>query len=187
MGAGAVADLPVRPLSQAIAWALQSALRFAVGTCIVALLLATMLSGDATERFATTAYLAAIFAAVILAIQCLVPAEACEHEVSSAGAFPSLLGYAVGVVIFLSVVAALVSEPGGEALAFIVGFASIVMAVFARSAMGSALARGSFVVVAAMIAASLLQPFAEPFAIVAYVAAVCATLGVAMECWRLRA
>ena len=74
MDAGAMADSPARPLKRSeMAWALEAALRFAIGTCVVALLVATTLSGEAAERFATVAYLAAIFAALTLAVGRFVP------------------------------------------------------------------------------------------------------------------
>lgn len=275
-----MADSPLRPLSRSVlAWALGRALRFAIGTCVVALLLATTLSGEAAERFATTAYLAAIFAALALALQRFLPRTGAEERSAASAAFPAFLSYSIGVVIFLSIVATLASQPGAEVLALVVAFALVLVAVLVRcgtiAALNVTLTRGgrivaasryavvavvgalalaallggdaaesivrfafrltivatlliaasllaptnagawlqksyaqtverldrfapafvfertasyaAIVAVAAMIQASLLPPpFAEPFAITAYVAAAAAAFGVAMECRRLR-
>ncbi len=181
---------PVRPLSAALAWALRGALRVAAGSCIVALVLAMTFSGETAERFATAAYLTAIFAGVGLVIQHFLPAVASEPESSSAATFPSLFGYSIGIVIFLTVVAAAASQPGGEVLAFVACGAAIIVAVLVRVgtiAAPTIVACASFASCAALIAASGGQPFDEPFAITAYVAAVCATFAVLVECWRLRA
>lgn len=283
MGAGTVADSPARPLNgSSIAWVLDSALRFAVGTCVVALLLATTLSEQPAERFATVAYLSAIFAAFVLAVLRFVPALSPEdRNAVSRAAFPSFLKYSVGIAVLLTVFAALVAEPGAEVLALVacaalivlsalvrsgklVAFAAALHARFARegnlvaaaryavvagvgalglAALAPADASEIYVVaayrlmvfatlflaasllattstgvwiqkilvraaalldkplvferaaryaavaaVAAMISASVLPAsFAEPFAIVAYLAAASAALALAMECRRLRA
>ncbi len=101
------------------------------------------------------------------------------------------MNYAIGVVVSLTVIAALVSQPGGAALAFVAGFGSIFVAVLVRmrtiAAPPTIVARAAFIAVAAMAAASLLHPFAEPFAITAYAAAVCSTFAIVLEFWRLRA
>lgn len=259
-----------------LAWALSRALRLAIGTCVVGLLLATTLSGDAAERFATAAYLAAIFAAFTLVLGRFFPYGAEERRVVSA-VFPAFLSYSLGVVIFLSAMALLVSDPRTELLVLIVAVALIGTAVLIQSgtvsAFNAVLARGGFLVaisryaaitlvaalvlaatfgggdvlvgfafrltilatlaiglslfatttaglwvrrryvqtleeldrlsrafvfertaiyaavvaVTAMIAAGVLpQAWAQAFGIVAYVAAVAAAFGVAMECRRLR-
>lgn len=115
-------------------WALGRALRFSIGTCVVALILATTLAGDEAERFATTAYLAAIFAAIALGVQRAFPIsdEANEHAANVAP-FPVFLAYAIGIVIVLAVLASLVSLPGVEAVAFVAGIALIGVTVLARS------------------------------------------------------
>jgi hypothetical protein len=261
-----------------IAWALGRALRFAVGTCVIALILATTLSGETSERFASTAYVAAIFAALTLAAGRFFPSTA-QARRASGSPFPSFLSYSIGLTIFLSFVAAFVSQPGAEMIALVACGALIVIAILVRcGAMarfnaaltsGGAVAGltryavlvgvGAFVVaallssdasesvaifayrvmlvaglllctallaptsagafvrrtwtqtanlldrqarafvfertasyaaivaIAAMLPASLLPPpFAEPFAVTAYLAAACAAFGVAMECRRLR-
>ena len=181
---------PVGPLNAALAWALRGALRVAAGSCIVALVLAMMFYGETAERFATAAYLTAVFAGVGLVIQRFLPAVASEPKSSSAATFPSFLGYSIGIVIFLTVVAGAVSQPGAEVLAFVACVASIIVAVLVRVgtiAAPTIVACASFAGAAALIAASVVQPFDEPFAITAYVAAACATFAVLVECWRLRA
>lgn len=152
MGAGAVAHW-FRPLSRdALAWALGRTLRYAVGTCVVALLLATTLSGEAAERFATTAYLTAIVAAVALALQRFLPRVAAQEQGPAAAPFPAFLSYSISVVIFLTVVAALVSQPGAEALALIAALALVLVAVLVRcgtmTAFNAALTRGGLLVAA---------------------------------------
>jgi hypothetical protein len=43
------------------------------------------------------------------------------------------LGWAAGIVVLVSVVAALVSKPGGEIVAIVAGFALVLLAAFARN------------------------------------------------------
>jgi amino acid transporter len=118
----------------ALAWALRGATRFAIATCVVALLLAAYLSGADAERFATTAYLAAFFAAVALAIEhFLAEADRPEQRSSSKPTLLTILGWAGGVFVLLCVVAALVSKPGGEIVAIIAGFALVLLAALARN------------------------------------------------------
>ncbi len=279
MGSRTVAGLPLKPLTKsALGWAVGRALRFSIGVCVVALLLATTLSGEAAERFATVGYLAALFAAVALAAARFLPPST-EQLALGAPAFPTFLTYGGGIVLFLAVVAMLVSDPGAEAFALAGAVALVLLAVLVRcgsvAAFAATLARGGFLVaatryaavltvavlglaaliggdeletlgtlayrlmvvatcavavsllaptkfgaalrrgwvvsvatldrlahafvfertaayaatvaVAAMLPASLLpQPYCEPFAVGAYVAAVAAAVGVAMECRRLR-
>lgn len=274
-----MAGIPFKPLTKsALAWAVGRALRFSIGTCVVALLLATTLSGDAAERFATVGYLAAIFTAIaLIATRFLPPAD--ERSGPDRPPFPLFLGYSGGIVFFLAVIAMLVSDPGAEAFALTAAVLLVFFAVLVRcgkvSAFAAALARGGFlaavtryaavlgaavlalaaligdaqletlgtlgyrlmavatcavavsllaptkvgirvqsgwiafvatldklahafvferaaaygaiVSVAAMLPASLLpQPYSEPFAVAAYVAAVAAAIGVSLECRRLR-
>jgi hypothetical protein len=183
------------PLSRsAIAWALGGALRFAIGTAVAALLLATTLRGEAAERLATTAYLAAIFAAVAFALQRFVPAApADEPNAVSPPTVASFLWFSVGIAIFLSVVAALVSQPVAEVLTLVAGFGLVGLAALARCGWNPGRAYvfertayySAIVAVAAMLVASLLPAaLVEPFAVIAYLAAVAATFAVAMKCWR---
>jgi hypothetical protein len=124
---------------------LGSGLRFAVGTCVVALLLATTLSGSAAERFATTAYLSAIVAAIALAAGRFLPPPD-VNESRSRPVFPTFLGYSIGIVVALSVVAALVSRPGAELVALIIAMLLTFIAVLVRAgtvgAFSQALASG---------------------------------------------
>lgn len=261
------------------AWAVGRALRLAIGTCVVALVLATTLSGGAGERFATTAYLAAVFAAGALAIGRFLPKADAEATASEVPPFAAFLGNSVAVIIFVSIIAALVSQPGAESFALAACAVLVVVAVLRRrgviAAFNAALTRGGTLVAASryavlvavcalamgallggyaaetmvifafrvaviatlLVAASLVVPtkagiwlqttysrtirsldrltrafvfertasyaaivavaaivpatllpagYAEPFAIVAYAAAVAAAFGVAMECRRLR-
>jgi peptidoglycan/LPS O-acetylase OafA/YrhL len=118
----------------AISWALRRAIRFAIATCVVALLLAAYLSGADAERFATTAYLAAFFAAVALGIEhFLVEADRPEQRSSSIPTFPTILGWAAGILVSVCVVAALVSNPFGAILAIVAGFALVLFAALARN------------------------------------------------------
>lgn len=115
-----MADSDAKVLTASVAWALERALRLAVGTCVVALILATTLVGTAAERLATTAYLAAIFAAAVLAGQRLLRADLRDDGKRVwAPAFPSFLAFFASVTICLSVLGALVSRPGAEVTVFV--------------------------------------------------------------------
>jgi hypothetical protein len=126
-----VADRDETLKPSTVGWALRVAVGFAVVACVVALLLAAYLSGDAAERFATTAYLAAFFAAVALFIGQFLP-QTDRERLAPLPAFPTFLGFALGIVVFVSVVAALVSQPGGEALALAAGFGVVVLIALLR-------------------------------------------------------
>jgi hypothetical protein len=138
-----------------VAWALGRALRLAIGTCVVGLLLATTLSGEAAERFATVAYLSAIFVAFTLALGRFFPAGAEQPRAPSAP-FPAFLGYSLAVVIFLSVTAELVSQPGAEILALFAAVVLIVTVVLVRcgtvAAFNATVARGGLLVAASRYA-----------------------------------
>jgi hypothetical protein len=140
-----------------IAWALGGALRLAIATAVIALVLATTLSGEGAERLATTAYLAGIFAAIALAIQRFLPAAADEPRAISAHAFPAFLAFFFGVAVFLGAGTALVSQPGAEALVFVGCFGLVVLAVLVRSgtvaAANATLVRGGVTVAATRYAA----------------------------------
>jgi hypothetical protein len=133
-------------------WALARALRFAIGTCVVALVLATTLSGETAERFATTAYLAAIVAAIALAAGRFLPVAAPEKASVSVPVFPKFLAYSTSLAIFLSLAAALVSQPGAEAIAIVACFALVFLAVLVRcgamAAFNARLVRGGSIVAA---------------------------------------
>jgi hypothetical protein len=133
--------------SSAVAWALRGAVRIAIAACVIALLLAACLSGDATERFASTAYLAAFFAAIALAVKQLLPERPSKLPALSIPRFPAFLGCALGILISVSVVAALVSQPGGEVFAFAAGFGAVILAAAVR--------RGTFAPLAARLPVAL--------------------------------
>ncbi len=144
-------------MNSAARWALGRAVRFAIGTCVVALILATTLSGEAAERFATTAYLAAIVAAIALIALRIAPEAPAESPAVAAPPFPTFLAYATGIVIFVSIVAALVSQPGAEALTILLCFIAVGTAVLTRSgafaSLHSVLLRGGPLVGASRYAA----------------------------------
>jgi hypothetical protein len=136
-------------MRSAAAWALRGAVRLAIGSCVVALLLAGVMGGDAGERFATTAYLAVIFAAVALALERLFPQPREPIARPAELSFPVALFFTLALVVFVGIVAALVARPGAEAQIFIVCFALVLVAALARSgaiaAMNAALLRGGAV------------------------------------------
>lgn len=176
------------------AWAVSRALRLAIGTCVVALILSTTLSGSAAERFATSAYLAAIFAAVALAIGRFLPSAGSEAPTVTAPAFPAFLTAAAAVVFFVSVIAGLVAQPGAEVFVLVACAALVVFAVLWRcgtiAAFNAALTRGGIVVAAsryavlvavcALAIGALLGGYtAETMVTFAFQAAVAATLLIA--------
>jgi hypothetical protein len=263
----------------ALAWACGQALRLAIATCVIALVVATMSSEDAAERFATVGYIAAIFAAVALASQRLLgwdrPIDVPSHLPPF---FPRFLAFSIGVALAVFLLYACVSQPGSELLILIIALVLVVVAGLARSgtiaAMHAAIMRGGLLLgatryavagaicalviaafapadiaddaagfayrlilvagvflaaslvaasrlsawieaayvralsaldrralmltfqrsatyaalaaAAAIVLASLAEPLAELFAILAYAAAVACALGLAMECRRLR-
>jgi hypothetical protein len=99
---------------------LRRALRYTVGTAIVALIVSNLLPDTDAERLATTAYLAVIFAVVTLAALHFVSGGAtAETERPMVVTFPTALLSVVLVAIVLVVGAALAEQPGAEAFAFL--------------------------------------------------------------------
>ena len=149
MGSGSVARGAGSLNRATFAWALGRALRLAIGTSVLALILATTLSGTTAERLATTAYLAAIFAAAALAIGRFLPTGEPDESAVASRAFPTFLIYSIGVVILLSVVAGLVSQPGAEGFALAAGAMLVVVAMLGRcgaiTAFSAALTRGGII------------------------------------------
>jgi len=134
VGAGALADRKVESLNRSIvAWALSRGLGLAIATCVVALILATTLSDEAAERLATTAYVAMIFAAIVFFAARIVPATQDHSSHDTGFTFPAFLGYAGAVVVCVSVLAALVSQPGAEVLAIGAGFGLLAAAALVRA------------------------------------------------------
>jgi hypothetical protein len=133
--------------------------RLAVGTCVVALILATTLSGDGAERLATVAYLAAIFAAVALAIGRFLPSAAPKESAIAAPAFPAFLSNSFVVLVFVSVAALLVSQPGAEVFLLAGCALLVVVAVLLRcgalAAFSTTLTRGGLIVAASRFAVLL--------------------------------
>lgn len=280
MFAGPVARAHAESLSSpGIGWALARALRLTIAVGVIALVLATTISGEGAERLATVAYLSAIFAAIVLLVQRLLPAAPDESGPAWTPTFPSFLTFFMAVALFLGAAAALAAAPGGEALLVAVCAVLVALAVLSKNgtlasvndrfAQGGMLAQGTRYAVAvavcalaltallpadaagvvasfayalaiaatmllaislfsatppgaallarygrfvgtldrltvrcvferiaryAAIAAAivmipagvLLAPYSEPFAVIAYLAAVAAAFGVAMECRKLR-
>lgn len=116
----------------AVAWALRRALRLAIATAVVALLFATTLSGEGAERLATTAYLAAIFAGIVLIAGRFLPQPSLESE-RGERAFPELVAFLCGVAALVGAGVALASLPGVEALAIVACFALVAVTALARS------------------------------------------------------
>jgi hypothetical protein len=189
-----VADSRIRTVSACV-WALGKALAYAIATAVVALLLATLLSGADAERFATTAYVATIVAALVLAIKWFLRAASPNAPERAPGPiFPVIFTFAAGVAAFLLLGAALVSQPGNEVLAAAACLGLIAIAALVRGgavvALNAKLARGdrlfaatryAAAAAAAALAASALfsSQGAAGFAKLAYVAAVVATLALA--------
>jgi hypothetical protein len=99
---------------------LRRALRYTVGTAIVALLGSNLLSDTDAERLATTAYLAVIFAVVALtALHFVSGGETAQTKRPLVVTFPTALQSVVLVAIVIFVGAALAGQPGAEAFAFL--------------------------------------------------------------------
>jgi hypothetical protein len=139
-----------------VAWALAHALRLAVATAVIALIVSTTLQGDGAERLATTAYLAAIFAAIVLVIQRFLPPA---EPLPAANAFPTFLTFFVAVAILVGLAAMLVSDPGAETILIVASFAVVALAVLIRSgrlaALNAALVRGGRTEAAARYAVAI--------------------------------
>ncbi len=190
-----MADPHLEPLNaSSLSWALGRALRYAIGTAVLALILATLFSGGDAERLATTAYLAAIFAALVLAIKRFLPASAAEDSPNvRGGVFPAALGFSLLVGVFVLVGSTLVSQPSSEVIAIVACLGLIGVAALVRSGtvaeLNVKLARGGGVlttirygvmvaILALGVGALLSSRDAESFARFAYLAMVVATLAV---------
>lgn len=264
---------------EALAWALTGAIRYAIAIALLAIFLAVLTPDPGGERFATTAYLAAIFVAIVVGTKWLVFRGAGDGLRRPAVTFPRVLGFTTGLLGLLAIVSALVAEPGAESALILYCLAAVALAAVGRagafawihaklaggdralatirySAIVAALAllmnallasaiseflstiayaaalvgattlgwrlaaptalgalvkeswaessavvtqlssdlafarliNASVIAIAASIlmASLLRRPFSEPFAIVAYLGGVFATVGVGMECWRRR-
>lgn len=117
-----------------LVWALDRALYFAVATGIVALLASTLVPDTDAERFATAAYLAAAFVAIVLAIKWF--AEAAPSESTSTlslPSFPAALGFAVGVAIVLTAAVAFEPNPGAEVQVIVLSLVAVGVAAVGRA------------------------------------------------------
>jgi hypothetical protein len=176
----------------ALAWALAGALRWAIATAIVALLLAASLPDTDAERFATTAYLAGIFAAIVLAVKWLACGDLVEVPRRFViPTFPNALGFSLGIVVLLVAGSGLADDPGGEVRLILYCLIAVAGATVARAgAFGWLHARireGGWVAsarrycalgaIAALVLSALLESWvAEFFAVLAYVSAASAML-----------
>jgi hypothetical protein len=129
--------------SSSVAWVLGRALRLAVATAVIALVLATTLQGVGAERLATTAYLAAIFAAIALVIQRFLPAA---DPPPATQPFPAFLTFFLTVALLIGLAAMLVSDPGAETMLVAACLGIVALAVLIRSgtlaALNAILVRG---------------------------------------------
>ncbi len=118
----------------ALGWALGRALEYAAATAVVGLVAATVFTGSESERLATTAYVAAIVAAAILALKWFLPkAPQRAPEARFRGPlFPAFFAFAVAVLALLTLVGALVAQPGAEILAVLFCFGLIGLAALVR-------------------------------------------------------
>lgn len=175
----------------AFAWALGGAARYAILTAVAALGLAIFLPDPGAERFATTAYLAAIFAAVALIFKRFSPETGYLPERRAVQSFPAALGFALALVILLTAGAGFVTDPQAEIALFVYCFAAVGIAAISRGgalvwihgklARGGALAAGmryaAAAAAAALVLSALLPPgVAELFAMIAFGAALTAAL-----------
>jgi hypothetical protein len=113
-------------------WALTRALEYAVATAVVGLLLATLLPGADSERFASTGYVAAIVAAVVLAIKWFVPGAPGDVRTSRAPTFPAIFTFSLGVAALLIAGGALIDQPSAEVRAVVICFVLIGAAALVR-------------------------------------------------------
>lgn len=113
-------------------WALARALEYAVATAVVGLLLATLLPGADSERFASTGYVAAIVAAIVLAIKWFVPGASGAVRTSRGPAFPAIFTFSLGVAALLIAGGALIEQPSAEVRVVAICFALIGAAALVR-------------------------------------------------------
>lgn len=178
----------------ALSWALRVAVRYSIAIAVVAMLIAIFLPDMDAERFATTAYLAGIFAAVALAATWSVPAGAAQPQRPATRSLGGLLGYAAGFAVLLFAAASLAGDAGAELALFLGCLAAIgITAIGPGRAVawlhgelvrggGLAAAIGYSAVVtfcAIVVCALVPSEIAEPFAVLAYAAAFLATVLIA--------
>ncbi|HLY03736.1 MAG TPA: hypothetical protein VKR56_14725 [Candidatus Cybelea sp.] len=148
--------------------ALRRALRYTIGTAIVALIASNLFPEADAERLSTTAYLAVIFAAVTLtALHVASGGATAERKRSLVVTFPTALLSVVLVTLLLLVGAALAGQPGAEAFVLLVCAAFTAFAALS----GAALFRALHVGLAAGGAPAALTRYAVLAGIVALVLA----------------
>jgi hypothetical protein len=185
---------------EALTWALNGAIRYAIAVVFAAIFLAILTPDPGAERFATTAYLAAIFAAIVIGAKWLVfrgVGDGLSRPVTLT--FPRVLGFATGLAVMLTLVAALVAEPGAESAVVLYCLAAVALAAIGRAGafawIHARLTSGDRIVATirysaiaaalALLANALLRSaFSEFLSTVAYVAAL---IGAAALAWRLAA
>jgi hypothetical protein len=173
-------------------WALDRALYFAVATGVVALLLSPFAADIDAERFATVAYLGAIFAAIVLTVRLGTSRLVISPRKLSTPSFPAALGFAAGVIVLLTAAKAFASNPGAEVQMIVLSLAAVGIAASARGGafawMRAGLRQGGplattarYAAVAALVAlvlaAVLPIEVADFFAKLGYAAACVATIG----------
>ena len=123
---------PVRPLNSALAWALRRALRVAAGSCVVALILAMTFSGE-TAGALRDGRLSRRNLGGRRSLRAALPSGGrLRARIALRANFSAVPWYSIGIAILLTVVAAAVSQPGAEVLAFVACIASIIVAVLVR-------------------------------------------------------
>ncbi|MFY9720159.1 MAG: hypothetical protein WAK16_10990 [Candidatus Cybelea sp.] len=193
--------LPETVKDSAFAWALDRALYLAVATGVFALLLSTLVPDTDAERYATVAYLAVIFSAIVLAIRVILTlrlaalAQDCASRsprMLSIPSFPATLGLAAGMIILLTAATAFTSNPGAEVQLIVLCLVAVGVAAMGRAGafarwrsglrQGGPLATatryaGVVTLVALALAALLPIEVADLFAKLGYAAACVATVG----------
>ncbi len=178
---------------KACAWALEGALRYAVATAVVALALATLLGGPSAERFATTAYVAAIVAAIVAVARWFLPQF--DTPLATAGPrFPAIFTFSLGIAVLIVAGALAASQTVAEVRIVALCFGVIGAAAVVHSGAVSALRRQlgdadavtvtvrycAIVAVCALAAAALLvTDVTDAFAKLAYAATFVAALALA--------
>ena len=185
---------------EAVAWALTGAIRYAIGVALLAILLAVLMPDPGGERFATTAYLAAIFVAIVVGTKWLVFRGVSDGSSRPAAVtFPRVLTFTTGLLGLLAIVSALVAQPGAESALILYCLAAVALAAFGRAGafawLHAKLAGGDRAVatirysaivgaLALLINALLRSAISEFFATIAYAAAL---VGATTLAWRLAA
>src|SRR6516162_6311332 len=115
----------------AYVWALERGLRFAAATAVVALAASTLFSGADAERFATTAYLAAIVAALALMLRWFVR-EVHPPQGERGPLFPAILTFVLWLAFFIGAGITLDSQPGAALPTIVAAFGLIAIAALVR-------------------------------------------------------